>query len=214
MSNSPYRLSETTPPGAEPLTLDEVKTFLRLDHSHDDAFVTGLIGVARQFCESKTGRSLVTRSYSLYLDRWPCTSGSAWWDGVREGASVAGEAEILPLPRPPLVSVMQVNVYAADHTSTVFPAANYYVDKAGCPGRIVLMQGVLPPVPGRVANGIEIQFKAGYGTTPQTIPVLLRQGMKQLIAHLYEHRGDSPEQALAVSGADSIFQSYRPVSLV
>jgi uncharacterized phiE125 gp8 family phage protein len=95
----------------------------------------------------------------------------------------------------------------------VFDASNYYVDTAGTPGRIVLTQGAVPPVPGRIANGIEIRFTAGYGTTEDSVPTLLRQGMLQVIAHLYEHRGDSPDQALLRSGAAAIFQPYRLVSL-
>ena len=213
MSQSLYRLTETTPPGAEPLTLDEVKTFLRIDHDNDDAFVSGLIAVARQFCENITGRSLITRSYSLYLDAWPSTASSGWWDGVREGADIASSTAALPLPKPPLLSVTQVNVYAADNTSSIFAASNYFVDTAGVPGRLVLTQGAVPPTPGRVANGIEIQLKAGYGATPQSVPALLRQGMKKMIAHLYEHRGDSADQALLASGAAAIFQTHRVMSL-
>ncbi|MCK5518882.1 MAG: phage head-tail connector protein [Alphaproteobacteria bacterium] len=214
MSNLIYRLTETTPPASEPLTLAEIKTFLRIDHSNDDAIVTDLISSARQICESVTGRSLITRSYSLFLDFWPDASITEWWDGVREGADVVGKIRVLSLPKPPLLSVTLIKVYAADNTYAEFPSVSYYVDTAGIPGRVVLTQGASPPTPGRAANGIEIQFTAGYGATVQNVPALLRQGMKQVIAHLYEHRGDSTDQALFASGADVIFQSYRVMSLL
>lgn len=212
MSNPIYSLTETVPPGAEPLTLDETKTFLRVDHDNDDAQISGLIAAARQVCESLTGRSLITRSYSLFLDCWP-GGNLLWWDGVREGADTSSRSALLNLPKPPLLSVTCINVYAVDNTFTEFPAADYYVDTAGLPGRIVLKQGVSPPSPGRVANGIEIQFRAGYGAQPQHIPVSLRQGMKQMVAHLYEHRGDSPEQALLASGAAALLKPFRLVGL-
>ena len=208
-----HRLTETVSPAIEPLTLAEIKTFLRIDHNDDDAFVTDLILAARQLCESVTGRSLITRSYSLYLDFWPDAPLTEWWDGVREGADVVGKIRALSLPKPPLLSITQIKVYAADDTSADFPSASYYVDTVGIPGRIVLTHGSSSPVPGRAANGIEIQFTAGYGTTAQSVPALLRQGMKQVIAHLYEHRGDSADQALLASGASVIFQSYRIMSL-
>ncbi len=195
MPHPMYRLTETTPPAAEPLTLDETKTFLRVDHDNDDSQITGLIAAARQFCESLTGRSLITRSYSLFLDSWP-----------DNGAALA-------LPQPPLLTVTQINVYAADNSSAVFSAANYFADTAGAPGRLVLAEGASPPLPGRIASGIEIRFTAGYGAAASSVPVLLRQGMKQMIAHLYAHRGDSPDQALLASGAAALFQPYRVVSL-
>src|SRR4051812_48755612 len=100
--NPPCRLVETTSPTIEPLTLAEVKTFLRVDQGNDDNLIGALITAARQFCESNTGRSLITRSYSLYTAR--------------------GEAGRRPftLPTPPLLSVTQVNIYAADNIATVF----------------------------------------------------------------------------------------------
>ncbi|MFH1158057.1 MAG: head-tail connector protein [Pseudomonadota bacterium] len=214
MSHPIYRLTETTPPASEPLTLAEIKTFLRIDYSNDDVLVTDLISSARQLCESATGRSLITRSYSLFLDLWPDASITEWWDGVREGADVGDKMRRLPLPKPPLLSVTLIKVFAADNTSADFPSVNYYVDTAGIPGRIVLTQGAAAPSPGRAANGIEIQFTAGYGAAAQNVPALLRQGMKQVIAHLYEHRGDSADQALLASGASVIFQSYRVMSLL
>ncbi len=211
MSHPIYQLAETTPPGAEPLTLEEVKTFLRVEHDNDDDVVMGLISAARQFCEQATGRSLITRGYSLYLDRWPDepSGRSAWWDGVREGAAVPVTSAGLSLPRPPLLFVTRINVYSIADVATEISASDYFVDTAGTPGRVVLTGGAMPPVPGRVANGIEIQFKAGYGATPQSVPMLLRQGMKQVIAHLYAHRGDDAAHALAASGAGAIFQPYR-----
>lgn len=213
MSQPIYRLVETTPPASEPLTLAEVKTYLRVDHSNDDSLVTGMISAARQLCEGYTGRSLITRSYSLYLDRWPGKASSAWFDGVREGADIPLYDGALPLPKPPLLSVTQINVYDINNSAAVFPAANYFVDTADTPGRIVLSLGVSPPVPTRAANGIEIRFTAGYGASASNVPAMLQQGMKQVIAHLYEHRGDTPDQALKASGALSIFQPYRVMRL-
>ena len=205
-----YRLVETSPPSTEPLALGEVKTFLRVDQDNDDALISSLITAARMFCEGNTGRSLVTRGYSLFLDRWP---GLRFTHRFRaEHRRIPHMAGVVELPYPPLLSVARINIYAADGGTTVFDPGNYYVDTAGTPGRIVLTQGTMPPLPGRIANGIEIQYSAGYGTEDD-VPALLRQGMLQVIAHLYEHRGDSPDQALLASGAAAIFQPYRLVSL-
>jgi hypothetical protein len=213
MSHAIHRLTETTPPASEPLTLSEVKTFLRIDHSADDDLVTGLIAVARQMCETATGRSLIARGYSFYLDYWPGTMSLGWWDGVQEGADIIVNGAALDLPKPPLASVTRINVYNAANAATEFAASNYFVDTAGIPGRIMLKEGVLPPIPGRLANGLEIQFTSGYGSSAQNVPAPLRQGMKQLVAYLYQHRGDNQDNALIASGAALFFQPYRAMSL-
>jgi len=209
-----YRLTETQAPAAEPLDFSEVKAFLRVDHNSDDVLIAGLISAARHFCENLTGRSLINRNYSLYLDCWPSAPAPEWWDGVREGADIARNNGSIHLPKSPLVSVTRVNVYDAAGAATEFASANYFVDTVGNPGRLVLKDGVMPPTPGRPANGIEIQFIAGYGPTSASIPAPLKHGMKQVIAHLYQYRGDTPEQALVASGATVLFRPYKAMSVV
>ena len=65
------------------------------------------------------------------------------------------------------------------------------------------------PLPGRAASGIEIRFTAGYGAAPGDVPEALRQGLRLLVAHLYEHRGDDMETAASASGAVRLWQPYR-----
>ncbi|TAL39639.1 MAG: hypothetical protein EPN97_02120 [Alphaproteobacteria bacterium] len=187
------RLIETTPPAIEPLTLDEAKLHLRVTSTVDDALITSLIVTARQMCESFTGLALIERDYSLYLDAW--------------------DKQEITLPRPPLVSVGLVNIYDADGNPAAFDASNYTVSVAGMPGRIALNDGISPPQPGRLSDGIEIQFTAGFGDAASDIPAPLVQGVKQLLAHLYERRGDEGGEPLRASGADSLFQTFRVMSL-
>jgi len=200
MTRSAYHLIETAPPGAEPLTLEDTKLHLRLTHDADDNLLTSLIMTARMICEADTGLALVTRGYSLWLDRWPQTRDTAWWDGLREGAQVS-QADTVILPRPPLVSVSGIYLYDDAGQETTLGAEAYHVDTIAKPGRLVLRQHVPPPVALRSVNGIEIRYFSGFGATPQSVPAPLRQGMKQMIAHLYAARGDAPETALHTSGA-------------
>ncbi len=193
MAFSSHRLSLVQPPGAEPLTLDDVKTHLRIDHDNDDAFVTGLIAAARQMCEQHTRRALITRTYGLFLDAWP------------------KDCRALFLPNPPLIDVIAINTYGSDDAPTAFDENSYFVDTAGMVGRIVMKNTV--PTATRDVNGIEIRYKAGYGATPASVPPALRQGLRQLIAHLYENRGDTSTQALYASGAAALFQPFRVASL-
>ena len=55
--------------------------------------------------------------------------------------------------------------------------------------RIVLRNGETFPTALRVANAIEIEYVAGYGSISQ-IPEPIKVGMLQHIAFMYEQRGD------------------------
>lgn len=212
MTTPAYHLVETLPAGAEPLTLEETRLHLRISHDAEDALIAGLIATARMACEQATGLSLINRGYSLWLDGWPGQESRGWWDGMREGVrSVVPQAVLLP--RPPLCSVEGIYIYDAAGTPAVFPPAHYYADTLRRPGRVLLQTGIAAPQPARIANGIEIRYTAGFGTAPQAVPAMLRQGMKQLVAYLYENRGDAPERALELSGAGILFRPFRMMRL-
>ncbi len=187
-----YSLEEVTPPSVEPINLADVKTYLRIDHSSDDGLLSSIISAVREICEKTSGLSLINRSYSLFLDKW--------------------DTDILPLPKSPVVSVDAINVYATDDSASLYNESNYHLDNKGINARIVLKRGSVTPLPGREVNGIEIQYTAGFGEAVTDIPDLLKQGMMQLVAHLYEHRGDSLDKALKLSGANEVFKNYRKVS--
>jgi uncharacterized phiE125 gp8 family phage protein len=194
MLPTPIRLIETAAPGAEPVTLDEAKAQLREGNDDDDALIRALIAAARQAAERFTGRALITRGYSLYLDVWP-----------EEGA--------VALPYPPLVSVSSVQVYADDDAALEFPAGSYFADRASMPGRVALRAGIMPPCPGRGTNGIEIRYRAGYGAAPSDVPELLRHGILRLIAHLYQHRGDDGDSLIESAGSAALLRPYRILGL-
>jgi len=72
-------------------------------------------------------------------------------------------------------------------------------DPVSVPPRLV-RTGVIWPQPGKAANGIEIDFTAGYGAAASDVPAPLRQAVLLLVAHWYENREPiavgSPEMAV------------------
>lgn len=177
----------TDPPGTEPLTLEEAKAHLRIDHDADDDAIEALIRAARDMAEAHMSLALITRGYSLYLDAW--------------------ETDIMDLPMAPLQAVEAVRVYSAADSYAVFPETSYTVDDRGRPARIALTG--TPPSPSLVINGIEIVYTSGFGDTPEDVPSAIREGIKRLVAHLYMNRGDAPDTAIRHSGAVHLFQPYR-----
>ena len=64
-------LVEVTPPAVEPLTLQEAKDHLRVDHTDDDSLIDPMIKTARMYAEGKTRRALITQTWDWLLDSFP-----------------------------------------------------------------------------------------------------------------------------------------------
>ncbi|MGE4352328.1 MAG: head-tail connector protein [Bdellovibrionales bacterium] len=186
-----YRL--VTPPSLEPVTLDEVKAYARIDDTAEDALLSGLISVARQWCEGFTRRAFISQGWVKSVSRLPKT-------------------DRIVLPRAPLVSVESVTVYDDADNGEVWDSANYFVDTQNEPGGIVLRSGACWPVPGRSAQGVSIVYTVGYGTSAEAVPAALRLAVKQLALHFYEHRSEAvvgESVARIPLGIEALLTPYR-----
>jgi len=159
-----------TPPEDEPVILADIKDHLRITGTDEDALLTAMIEAARDYCEKYQNRAYITQTWELALDWFPPE------DRIR-------------IPLPPLQSVSNVKYYGTDDTEYTFPVADYQVDTHSQPGRLVLGYGKSwPSVSLRPANGVIITFIAGYGATEDEVPKRVKQAIKVLVGHLYEHR--------------------------
>lgn len=188
-------LRRTAGPGAEPVTLAEAKTHLRVDVDDDDDLIEGLIQAAREHVESVIWRSLVSQDWALTLDAWP-------------------SGDRLELPRPPLQSVATITYVDEDGVSHTLAAADYLVDTAREPGRVVLKSGATwPSATLRPAAGIEVAYTAGYGDAGDDVPRAIRAALLLLVGHWYENREAVMEGARAGQetplAVDMLLATYR-----
>lgn len=185
-----------TGPALEPVSLNDAKAHLRVDHDDDDALLTAAIVSARVHVEAATRRVLIEQTWRIHLDRWPRT-------------------RILRLAVAPLISVDVVRIRDAEGGSSTVDAGEYEVDTAAVPGRLVLAASAPAPV-GRVVNAIEIDVTAGYGPSSLDVPSPLRHAVMMLVAHWYEHRGavghDLAGETLPL-GFAALVAPYRILSL-
>lgn len=168
---SELRLSLVTEPKALPVTVAEAKLHARIDEDDDDTLTASLIATATELAEAYTRRAIMQQTWKMFLDCWP--------------------GDEIEMPRAPLVSVTHIKTYDDADAATTLDAANYYVDTATRPGRIVRRSSGTWTEPARVANGIEIQFVCGYATDPANVPAKIKTGIVAMIAFLYENRGDA-----------------------
>jgi uncharacterized phiE125 gp8 family phage protein len=156
-------------PLVEPVTLDEAKAYLRVEHDDDDDIIAALIAGARVHVEAQTRRGLITQSWRLIRDAWP------------------GNGRIAVLPAP-LQALTAARVYRLDGSTQAMDPQAFAVDVASTPARLSFASGA-PPAPGRPIGGIELDIDVGYGDEPADVPADLRQAIRALVAHWYENRG-------------------------
>ena len=90
----------TTEPTAEPLSLQEVKEYLRVDDATDERVVQPLIIAARQFAESHMNRSLMQQTITLNLDTAIDTENPLW-EGMRTAPDLNYYKNYVVLPQSP-----------------------------------------------------------------------------------------------------------------
>jgi len=198
----------STAPTEEPLSLQEVKEYLRVEDSTDERVVRPMIEAARQFAEEHIGRALMQQTLTLTVDTI-LDIDDPLWEGMRTAPDLNYYKNYIILPKAPVQSVTSVKTYDDADTATTFAASKYYVDTAREPSRIVLRNGETFPSALRVANAIEVIYVAGY-TSAYAVPQPIRLGMLQHIAHMYEHRGDMGEYLQARQIPNMIKMLYAP----
>ena len=213
----PLNLTRTTDPTGEPLDVEAAKDFLKVSGTDDDDLISALIvGVTAQ-AEKYLGRALYTQTWTMFLDRWPTIRNNDWWDGSRDLAitELDGAAKWLEVPKAPLQTVTSIKTYDDADAPTTFAASGYFVDSSSAPGRIVLRAGQAAPFGTRVANAIEVIFIAGYGNQGDDVPEDILQGIRLMLAHLYENRGDmvKPNVAISAAGAAAMWPNDRVITL-
>lgn len=182
-----------TGPTQEPLTLEEAKLHLRVDHTDDDAYIAMLIITARNMVENHTGRALLTQTWDYTLSDFP-----------RRG--------FITLPLAPLQSVTSITYYDTAGAGTVYGTSNYQVDAYGAPGRVALGYGLSwPSTTLRTANGVVIRFVAGYASTG-AVPQDIKHAMLLIIGHFYENREDTTTASVGNKaierGVDALLTPY------
>ncbi len=166
----------------EPVSRAEVKTWLRIDEFSvdEDALLDSLITRARTRFEEMTQRSCKIQTFDYYLDYVDLN-------------------EPVAIPKAPLVSVISIKGFATtdadDSGGTAMSTSGFYVDTAREFGRVMPLSAYTYPTGTREINPYIIRFTAGYSSNSTGVPEGVKTEIKQLVAALYEHRGDEMEQA-------------------
>lgn len=161
----------------EPVTVEEVKSHLRLETTNDDELIDGLIPVARLNAENYMKRQIMPATYKLILPNFP------------------NDTAVIELPRPPL-STASSNVsvqYYLDTTivddATTIPSTVYTVDYQREPGCIYPIYDNEWPscVTDYKKDAVQITYKTGY-LNRSKVPEPIKHFIKMFVGSLYENR--------------------------
>jgi uncharacterized phiE125 gp8 family phage protein len=172
-----------TAPTVEPITLTEVKDFLRIIGEDEDDVLNSLIVAARNYAEDYQNRPLITQTWELWLDDFPLH-------------------DCMPIRlKAGLQSVTSVKYYPDGGVETTFASSNYIVDSADYVGKIVLNEDYQWPSEDlRAANGVCVEFICGYpikdlGLITEdpagNVPEMTKTALKIWVAYNFENRDGS-----------------------
>jgi hypothetical protein len=183
----------TTEPAIEPITLGELREFLRLEESveTENDTLRDLIAEARVWCEEYTQRRFITQTVTQTLDFWPgqFVTRGALPDEGRISDYKSGPARYVELIEGPVQSITSVTLYDDVGGNATWNAANYRLaSQNGGRARLALADGAAWPSATRRTDAIEILYDVGYGSSKTDVPPPIIRTIKSLAAHWYENR--------------------------
>jgi len=154
-----YSIELYQAPESEPITLDEVKTFLRIDGDSENDSISIMISAARMAAEKYMRNSIISQKWKLSFDEITNCKVS--------------------LPYGPVTAIDSVNLISTSGESTEFSDTNYYLTA----GNRSIYFSQIPN-----GRRVEIIFSTGMAEDATTVSALIKQGLLAHIAFMYERK--------------------------
>jgi len=169
--------------GADPVTLDDMKSYLKDPPDADDALITSMIGAATEWGQKYTGREFTDNEWSLLLDCFD----------IR-----------IEVRRSPVATIDKVE-YLVSGSNVEVSADVYYLKFGNFTSEILLNEDKEWPTDGDDREqGITITFTTEQFRCGESIDTAI----KQHVAFWYANRGDCNEAA-ELSGVKSIYDLFK-----
>lgn len=197
--------SVITPSTVLPIDAYYAKLHIRAISAVEDELVDSWIMAATQYFEEQTGRPIMRAIFEYWLDAFPVET-------------------MIELPHPPLVSVVSVVYVDADGATTPFddgasPATASWQVRA--PSGVYARRGLVEPIYGSVwpttraeAGAVRIRYEAGYASTSDEVPALIKAALLLLVGHFDQfrsevHLSESAKLEKLPFGAEQIMDAFK-----
>lgn len=192
-----YTYNVTTAAATTPVSLAEVKAFLKLDASDasEDAFLTMLIEAATEAAEKYIGRDLINKGYTTFRDNL---------------------VEPLELRRSKVSAITSIEYLVSD-VFTLIASTVYGFTDVNDYAQIFLEEDQSWPTDiDNLPQAVRILFTSGYGTAGSDVPAAIKIGLLQHVNVMYSNRGDCGGGCTNDIGAlpSSIKSLYTPFRII
>ena len=185
-------ITDIDPPPIEPVTLAAAKEFLRIDHDHEDALIADFITAARERVEMMARLTFISRRRA-YSTAKSCTSR-------------------LFINHSPVKHIHKISLIDGADNSLDIPMSELYINKRARPASLETRKRALFSDYAADPAAIVVELEAGYGASPEDVPMQLRQAVLLLVAQHYEHRDEALKRPVPML-VDALLMPYWTVRL-
>lgn len=189
-------LKRTSAPAALAVTVAEAKQQVGIYDSSLDDYFTHLVNAATEAVERYTGRALITQTWRLALDDFPC----------RDPRSE------IRLPRPPFQSVTSIAYTDSNGTAQTLSSSLYDATADLEPARIEPAYNEVWPATRNEREAVRVTYVAGYGDTAASVPESLRHAILLMVSQWFNYREPSISGTIIAQvplSATWLMDSYR-----
>jgi uncharacterized phiE125 gp8 family phage protein len=169
--NSEYLLNRTVNAAAYPVTADEIKADLRIQHTNDDTRIAGLIAAATDFMDVPSGaigKALIHQTWALSVESYDPDNG-------------------IVIPVTPVSSITSIQYFDTENVSRTLTVSDFHLYGNQDRAWIKAKSGVVVPAVFNRLDAITVTFVAGFSDSSVGVPSSIRQAISILIAHWYEN---------------------------
>jgi len=153
-----------------PITIEEVKAQLRVEHDDDDTILTRLIDVAVAYTDVRgaLGQAMITQKWAQWIN--------------------ANPPQNVSLILGPVQDVTAIKYYDTDGVLQTDDINNYQVFGTDFATVISPKDSFAWPVSQQRSDAIKIEYEIGYGDEITSVPQTIRHALMLLIGHWYDNR--------------------------
>ncbi|WP_114010189.1 head-tail connector protein [Cohaesibacter intestini] len=180
-----------TPPQIEPVSLSDIKAYLKIDHSEEDDLLRAFLTSARIHLEQLIGQHLITQTWRVILD---CPF-----------------ERVMSLPVAPLGAILSAAFLSSDGVLVDLGSEAFCINQPSGPATIRAIGGQVALAGYR----LQLDVETGFGATAEEVPAPLLQAIRMITAEWYERRliadpGSLPALSKALA---PLIAPYRAVRL-
>jgi uncharacterized phiE125 gp8 family phage protein len=149
-----------------PVTIQQAKSWLKVDDDNSDAEILGLIQAATLRAESICQRPFIQREYTENYDSFPTK---------------------IKLDKVKVKSITSVNYSDGDDADQIF--TDYDLSLGDKYKQAILEANSSWPATYDKMNAVSVVYQAGYGLSWNDVPETVRIGILFLVSHYFTNRG-------------------------